>query len=208
MYFFLLCLAAIGIEIILKKRHELTRILKKYALVILSLLIIPWVSHWVFGTDIDTLWLIGTHEKHHGYIFLVGMVCFGVVLSCLEGKEREKLMEISLLSALIVSLFALLEYANIYSFLGRYSQSWEVGRTIATLGNPNYLAGYLIMHMPVIFSRKKPWEKWGGLLILILAIFSTGSYIAIGLIGIYLVVLILRRVSSVWQRYIFLFLLI
>ena len=62
------------------------------------------------------------------------------------------------MTASVVAIIAILEYIGVSLFLPELSmQSWGVGRSVSTLGNPNYVAGYLVMHLPFLslIYRKK-----------------------------------------------------
>lgn len=79
------------------------------------------------------------------------MLLLGISM-LLEKKEYERILKVSCLASLGVAIFALLEYVHVYSFFpqGVGKISWELGRTISTLGNPNYVAGYLLLHLPFL----------------------------------------------------------
>jgi hypothetical protein len=112
----------------------------------------------------------------------------------------------SLIASSLVALFALLEYIGISlpsSGTGRVT--WELGRTISTLGNPNYVAGYLLMHIPLLTYLRSPERYILGWLI-ILALLTTGSYIGIILMLGYFLYQISLRFS--YGKYIFSLLII
>ena len=70
------------------------------------------------------------------------------------------------------------------------------GRSVSTLGNPNYVAGYLLIFVPLLIASSlvvigKTKQRIDiqivhilAILILLIAIYATGSYIAIVLIGL------------------------
>ena len=121
------------VEMAIKDGERLWENFMKYWRYLVTLLALPFVSAFLFRTHIDTLWIIGTHEKHHGYLFLLGLVLFAFMILTRSRGEKKTLVGISLLSASIVACFTLLEYLHLYSFIAYQSASWEIGRTIATL---------------------------------------------------------------------------
>lgn len=127
--------------------------------------------------------LLGSHEKFHGYFFY--LACVGSFFLFSFVKNKNTLIKTSLISAGIVALFALLEYAKLWEFLPVQSVSWEIGRTNSTLGNPNYVAGYLLLHLPLCFIFRSP-ERYIFLAFLVAAVITTGSFIAFGLMGLFL----------------------
>ncbi|MFZ2255631.1 MAG: hypothetical protein WAW59_03270 [Patescibacteria group bacterium] len=105
----------------------------------------------------DTYWIRGSYEKFHGYLLYVGILLLGFSLSIVSLRERQRLANISLISASIVSVVAILEAYGFSIFLPTHSGTWGEGlRTIATMGNPNYLAGYLLFCLPLVSSVRSP----------------------------------------------------
>lgn len=66
---------------------------------------------------------------------------FAGIASLLTKKEFDRLILFSLGSASLVAIFAIIEYLGFSLFFPSVGNvSWELGRTISTLGNPNYVA--------------------------------------------------------------------
>lgn len=85
------------------------------------------------------------------------MICFVFCLMLLHASERKNLIRMSLISVTIVSIIALIEASGVSVFFARYGDIWGGGfRTISTLGNPNYLAGYLLILLPYTFALRAP----------------------------------------------------
>jgi ABC-type phosphate/phosphonate transport system permease subunit len=74
-----------------------------------------------------------------------------------------------------------------------YSASWGELRSISTLGNPNYVAGYLLMIFPFLIAEIRT-RSILPFLIVTLGIIMTGS-----IIGIVLALLML--IYSISERY-------
>jgi hypothetical protein len=91
-----------------------------------------------------------------------------------------------MLSACIMSIIALYECRFGSPFFHQVGTiSWEAGRVIGTLGNPNYLAGYILIHIPLL--KNYPHSiKFPIAILFIAVIYFTGSYIALGLICIWI----------------------
>lgn len=71
---------------------------------------------------------------------------------------------------------------NIFTGLSFITQgSWSNIRSIATLGNPNYVAGYLLMILPMILGYVRHFEKYILLVIICFGILATKSVIGISL---------------------------
>jgi hypothetical protein len=99
---------------------------------------------------------MGSYEKHHGYIFYIACIMFALVASLIDTKQRSRLMSLSIVSASIVAIISLGEYLMLSPLLSSDTLTpWSSIRTISTLGNANYVAGYLLMHIPLVsrFSR-------------------------------------------------------
>jgi hypothetical protein len=151
--------------------------LKKYGLLTFTLLLCPFLTSYWWGGIMDSSYWWGGIEKHHGYILYMSIVTLGVILGTLPAKEKMQYMHISIWSAVIVAIVAISQYLD-----GSTLQSRYPGRSISTLGNPNYLAGYLLMIIPLIHRVRSP-ERWMIGTLMSLALIITGSYIGIALLG-------------------------
>lgn len=86
-----------------------------------------------------------------------------------------------------VAIIAILEYIGFSLFLPELSmQSWGVGRSVSTLGNPNYVAGYLLMHLPLLSAIRRTNYRTLYRLVLMGGLLTTGSVIGIILGTIFL----------------------
>ena len=195
LFCFLVLLALI--EVILFSYGKLEQISRRKYLLFFSILFFPLLAHSVIGWSFDASFFWWSYEKHHGYFFFVALVLLFGISTLLEKKEYERILRISFFASLGVAVFALLEYSHIYSFFsqGVGKISWELGRTISTLGNPNYVAGYLLLHLPFlgIFSSRYRMVFW---VLLVAAILTTGSLIGIALMMGYGIFLVLPKKSN------------
>lgn len=207
---FLTFLLVIGgcLEILLRKNKEYLWWFQKYkkniviffTIPLFSLLILSFLPIHIFWDFPDLyradFWknlFLGSYEKHHGYIFLLTL--FGAFFIFSFAHSKKGLIQMSLIIASVVSGFALLEFLGIFSFFQMNGvPSWWAGRTISTLGNPNYLAGYLLIHFPLITFLRKP-ERYIVSTLLLLALFTTKSIIGISLLLVYILYISLWRFS-------------
>jgi len=71
---------------------------------------------------------------------------------------------------------------------------WGIGRVFSTLGNPNYLAGYLLMLLPILAERKFS-QVWGYWMLFLGVMILTGSVAGVLLAGMYVAIMILKNVK-------------
>lgn len=71
---------------------------------------------------------------------------------------------------------------------------WGIGRVFSTFGNPNYLAGYLLMLFPIL-SQKKFSLVFGYWILFLGVMILTGSVAGMLLTGIYITFLLLKNVK-------------
>lgn len=194
LFCFLVLLALI--DVILFSYEKLEQISRRKYLIFFSILLFPLLAHGILGWSFDASFFWWSYEKHHGYFFFSALVLLFGISTLLEKKEYERILKISFFTSLGVAIFALLEYLHIYSFFpqGVGKISWELGRTISTLGNPNYVAGYLLLHLPflVLFSSRYRIAFW---ILLASAILTTGSLIGMALMMGYGFFLLLPKKS-------------
>lgn len=192
-YLFLTLLAIAYIEWLTRYRHRVWDIFCKHAHIILMLLVLPLVSAVYFATPLDIGWLQGSYEKHHGYLFYTGIVLLFPLLLASSREQSRSYLSWSLYAAIVVAIIAIGEY--MWGVLDIYRRSEMIsaysGRSVSTLGNPNYVAGYLLIFVPLCTWWRVP-ERWIILWLLVLAILTTGSYIGIALVGAYILYSILR----------------
>ncbi|NRH20609.1 hypothetical protein HOO68_01010 [Candidatus Gracilibacteria bacterium] len=165
--------------------------LKKYGYIFYILLIIPFLSGLYFGGVFNSDFFIGSYEKHHGYLSYFAIIGYSIVLISNPKEHLQKYLNWSIISAFFVALIAIGEHLgggfDIYNRSGMYSM--YPGRSSGTLGNPNYLAGYMLVFIPILMEYILNWD-WkikqkyipigyiGALLIFLGGIYVSGSYIA------------------------------
>lgn len=154
--------------------------------------------------------LLGIWEKQHGILFVVGLIILSSTLRILDQKQLKKLTYIIIGTGVSISCIAILETFfnyNIFTWLWfSIKWSWGDARAIATLGNPNYVAGYLLMIIPLIYWSIFRYEKYILISILFFGLLATKSVIAITIISLYFLYNLTRK--FLWKRSLSIFLLL
>lgn len=197
MYLFFLSICIALAEIILWKYDLFLYTIKKYWWIFLGFSILPFIPIFLYNTEIDVYWIRGSYEKFHGYVLYIWVLILSLCLFLLDRWERILLMRLSFIPLGIVSFLALWEWIGFSLFLPAQSWVWWEGvRAISTLGNPNYLAGYLLIMSPlVIWFTQWPLRFILGLLV-ICALIVTKSYIGIIIMVWYLLFLWLQKLQK------------
>jgi hypothetical protein len=189
-YLFILLTIVAIIEWCIRFPNSIFYTLKRYFFIIILCILLPIFSSFFTGTDIFSASnLLGSYEKHHGYIFYIGTILFTILMISSPVTWIKKYMVGSLIATGIVACVAIWErMGSIFDIYGRSEMlSLYTWRSSSTLGNPNYVAGYLLMFIPIVAShilqyRKYRWIYLILLLFIVIAIYLTGSYI-----GLYIV---------------------
>jgi hypothetical protein len=164
----------------------------------------PQINKWFFGSLVIFLlilflvahenirdFLFGIWEKQHAILMGVWLIWLYHLLRWGAQDQKKILKNVILITGVIVSVIALIEYISGYSVFLWLPISTE--RAISTLGNPNYLAGYLLMLLPLAWSLENIWRKYGTLIILYLGIIISSSVIGITLASFFILWLFLRK---------------
>lgn len=133
--------------------------------------------------------IFGNNFRHQGLITLLsGIVVFLSLRSPLLFKKMLPVFRKTVLaSAFLISLFAIWQIIQINIF-HNYNIATYNGRIVGTLGNPNFLGGYLVMLLPFVIWYPQKINKLLRLVIIfaiILTIFytnSTASFIAVAVL--------------------------
>ncbi len=220
-YLFLILIILAYIEWLIRFPRRIWDISCKYATIFGILLIIPIISTLYFSGSLDMYWLLGSHEKHHGYLFYSSILSFAILLISSPREHLRQYISWSMASAILVALIAIWErVGGVFDIYGRSEMlSMYPGRSSSTLGNPNYVAGYLLPFVPLfvatimqVVSQKQRRADTqifniAMLGIILIGICVTGSHIAMLLIGAlaswYLIVYIFRGYDTWTQMLIF-----
>jgi hypothetical protein len=203
-YIFAVLLVMALFEIMISKMPMIITTVEKNWKIYLALLILPSIPWWLYTPDPE-LFFIGSIEKNHGYFWYTGMLLLVFLFQTLNLKERRNVLIASLLGASLVAFFAVIEWSIWGSpfFESLQRAAWWELRSVSTLGNPNYVAGYLLAQLALVgFIDSR--AKYIITTILAFGILSTGSYIGIALMICFFGVILLRRFFS-FQTTFFLF---
>ena len=160
---------------------------------VLSFGIINLISD-LFGLNPITS-ILGNDFRHQGFITLLsGIVIFFLLRSpLLSQKMLPVFRKTAIVSAFLISLFALWQVVQINIF-HNYTIATYNDRIVGTLGNPNFLGGYMAMLLPFALWYRQKINKLLRLITILaitLTVFytdSASSFIAITvLLIIYLV---------------------
>ncbi len=127
-YLFLILLVFALVEYIFQRafsKKEYRVPSKRKIFFTLFLMLFPVLGFFIAPSLSFPDWFLGSVEKKHGYLFFFGLTLFYFLISERSQKEKDTLIRFSIVSAIIVSIFALLEYAGIFAFLSNLSTSWE-----------------------------------------------------------------------------------
>lgn len=128
----------------------------------------------------------GSYERQNGLLQLLYYLLFFLLfINFVEKNDVKKIIYWICATGIFISLIALLQnYLGI--FLGFWDTGVLVGRTaIGTIGQPNFLAGYLIMLIPffiVFIFENKSWKKYLWLAGIILTIWAVSLTLSRGAI--------------------------
>ena len=131
----------------------------KYLYAFLFLLLFSLFSSSFLALNLDlSIW--GRYDRMQGLVGFLGyMLVFLIVLFFVKKDWIKKILWAMVLSSGFVSIYGLIQYAGFDPIAWTESVSYPGGRIISTLGQPNFLAHFLIMVMPIniflFFSAKK-----------------------------------------------------
>ena len=157
-----------------------------------DIFLLVWIILWCFGIYLNTLPypidLIGTYEKYHGTLYYGSGIIFFLLLSWhIHKKIDSNIKKWILVTGILVSSVAILQLLGWDPLQQKYSHGgWDISRIFGTLWNPNYLAGYLLMIVPFIFTAGFPKITHFWIYILFSGVIcATGSVTGIILLGLY-----------------------
>lgn len=191
-YFLLFFLFYVFVEWLFRFPHSIRNTIHKYGYICSILLCIPIISVIFFWKIFDQNFFFGSYEKNHWYLFFVSIIGYAIILISSPKEHLEKYLYWSIISACIVALMAIWEqwwgYFDIYHRSEMPSMyRW---RSSSTLWNPNYLAGYLLLFIPILISGIQGKDYYPRIIkiiaiwILLWWVAMTWSYIAWWLVSI------------------------
>lgn len=118
-------------------------------LLLLGIFLLWTLFSYIVNQDVNPYFWFGNGEKAHGWFFYLGLLILVIILSSGPRAEKKKYLTISLISGAIVCTYALFQKLGLDPIQSLYSSRLDETRIFSTLGNPNYLAGYVLMLMPL-----------------------------------------------------------
>src|SRR3989344_269198 len=120
---------------------------KMYALVLAFLSVIFLTS--IFGEDFNkSLW--GNYYRQDGLFTYLHLIILAFIASALFKKTTIKQLFTGVLIGLVIVCSITILNAVLYIFTGLNIPNWN-GAIGGTFGNPNFLSGYLVITLPVIW---------------------------------------------------------
>lgn len=138
---------------------------------------VPRVAGWVVAYFLILLlyvplslspWASGLAFLEHGLFFAV------LFLGFLGGKDLLNGRWFIAMNGLVV-LYALVQFVGLDPLQGLWLEENFLGRSFSTLGNPNWLASFLVLTFPLCFKQAKGHWKWMVLMSNLGALLATGS---------------------------------
>lgn len=185
------------------------RQIRRVFLVSLLVFVIWSVTSYTLNRHINPYFLIGNPEKTHGWFFYAILFCLFWILRSLTQIEKKQLFLMSILGFMWVALYALFQKLGLDPLRHSYNTRLDLWRVFSTLGNPNYLAGYVLVLLPLLrvyrFPNELNWQEhlWEISIWFIsgVLIYWTGSYLAWILFAGYVGFVIVQHVlPKKWHR--------
>lgn len=111
----------------------------------------------LFSIDPSTSWL-GYYSRFNGGMY--SLFCYAILywgfVSNIDSKQTIKTLYWMLISAVLVSIYGILEHFGIDKSV--WVQDVQ-SRVFSTLGQPNWLAAYLVALLPIVFTFQLPTYK-------------------------------------------------
>lgn len=168
---------------------------KKKHTVWLGIFVLWTLISYFVNAEINPYFWMWNNEKAHGWFMYLWLLMLTIILSSRKREDQRKYLNISVISVIIVCLYALFQKIGIDPLQNLYSSRLDSDRIFGTLGNPNYLAGYILMLLPLVHTipEKKKTLQWIVLWIFILTLFLTKSLFGIWVFIWYILYLFLYR---------------
>lgn len=160
--------------------------LDKLTLLVLLYVLIVFLAD-IFGLDPRTS-VLGSYWRHQGWLTLAsGVLLFLVVRADQQKRNRQDWgwpCRAVFASSFLVALIACWQAARFFIFQDLTVPTYN-GRIVGTLGNPNFLGGFLAMSLPLVLiskSRLKPFVLVVSLVVTLLS-GSRGAWLALLIVG-------------------------
>lgn len=202
--FFLVCTAGALLAHIIhiflsKKSVYLSRcFMVSLGIVFVWTLISLWLNH-----DINIYFTSGNPEKRHGWFFYMALFVLFFLLKSVSSDEHRKLIYTSFAAFLWVLIYSVFQKIGLDPLAPFYETRLDMRRAFANLGNPNYLAGFVLIMLPLlhetIFVHKGAHKAFWDIILWVVGgvvIYWTGSYLAWIIFAGYVLVILLSHIVS------------
>ena len=92
----------------------------------------------------------GNPEKRHGWFFYMALFSLFFLLKSVSSKERRQLLYTSFFAFLGVLIYAVFQKIGLDPLAPFYESRLDMNRAFGSLGNPNYLAGFILIMLPLL----------------------------------------------------------
>lgn len=170
---------------------------------ILGVFLVWTVVSYTINRNTNPYFWFGNEEKFHGWYLYLGLVFLGIMLSASTREEQKKYLKISLFSGFIVCIYATFQKMGMDPLSTAYTSRLDSTRIFGTLGNPNYLAGYILMLLPLAFAylrSRRTIISAITVFLLIMVLFWTKSFFGIGIFLVYLSYTLLYKYVPVTKQ--------
>lgn len=104
----------------------------------------------VMLSDYPNVALLGSAERLHGGIFFLGLLLFALILKyTLTSQRREKIINATLYTLPILFCYSIIQFFGLDPLFSHYSFTVFSHPIFATFGNSAYLAGYVLLLLPI-----------------------------------------------------------
>jgi hypothetical protein len=160
------------------------------------------VSLWL-NYDVNVYFTSGNPEKRHGWFFYMGLFALFFLLKSVSSEERRNLLYTSFAGFIGVIIYVVFQKIWLDPLAPFYETRLDPRRAFSTLGNPNYLAGFILIMLPLLHEtifphkaeHKASWDIILGVVAAVV-IYLTGSYLAWIIFAGYVLVILLKHIVS------------
>lgn len=110
-------------------------------------------SSYFLNSGTNPYFLRGTPEKTHGWYFFLALFSFYWLVAGASQHAKKRFLDFALYGLLGVMVYAFFQKIGLDPLEKLYATRIDLERLFSTLGNPNYLAGYLLMFLPLALAR-------------------------------------------------------
>ena len=153
--------------------------------------------------------LYGKYKRYEGLLtFITYLTAYFIAAQTFKGKERGRtLIEVISLAGALVAFYGILQYVG-WDPIQWGGLPFEQRRSFSTFGNPDLLAGYLVLAFPCalvayFYNNKRAWLHGVSALLLASALFTamTRSGWAGALVSVIVIAVLLgRRILTYWKK--------